>query len=303
MGDLPATHGTLRLGSLAKAAEEVSEASPVEALPVGLALLLLGLLVVRVAYPRIEGALLGSHGLGPNQRVTWGGVELAFVAASILVALEMTYLGLRWLHPRSPLDGLLAMDISLLLGSAVALALAAMTTRRLNPGLSQAQSLERAGDAMGFSLQGRGWRLFGFGALGLALAVPAIFGVMASVPYLLQVLEIEQQPQAVLQELLALEGIALGAGLLLATLVGPALEEVLFRGLVQPLAVQNLGVINGILITSIVFGAIHGQVAFLPVFALSLVLGYLRHRSGSLLPAIIGHCLWNGGTMALSLSA
>ncbi|MFT5079952.1 MAG: membrane protease YdiL (CAAX protease family) [Planctomycetota bacterium] len=303
MGDLPAMLGTLYLGSFAQAAEEAVAATPEQAFLVGVGLLLMGGLALRIGQPRIEALFLGSTRAPAPQHVTWGGAEIAFVAGSILVALKFSSMALGWVHPSSPVDGLLAMDVSLLFGCAIALVLAALTIRRSQPALSQARSLELAGDAMGFSSQGRALRLFGFGALTLGLALPAILGVMNLAPYLLQLLDIEPQLQAVLQDLLALDGLGLGIGLLLATIVGPTLEEVLFRGLVQPLATQSQGAIPGILITSIFFGAIHGSVAFLPVFGLSLVLGYLRHRSGSLLPAIVGHCLWNGGTMILSLSA
>ena len=303
MGESSAMLGTLGAIGFAEVAEEAGAATPAEAFPVGLGLLVLGGFVLRFALPRVERLFLGSPGAGPVRHVAWGGAEIAFVAGSILFALKFASMGLQWLHPSSPLDGLIAMDLGLLFGCGVALALAALATRRSQPELSRAQSLEFAGEAMGFSHQGRGLRLFGFGALSLGVAVPAIMGVMSITPFLLQQIGTEPELQAVLQELLALDGLGLAAGLLLATLVGPALEEVLFRGFVQPLAVQSHGALAGIVITSVFFAAIHGQIAFLPVFALSLVLGYLRHRSGSLLPAIVGHCLWNGGTMVLFLTA
>ena len=140
-----------------------------------------------------------------------------------------------------------------------------------------------------------------YGAVALAVSTPAIVGVMLLVPFVFALFGAAQAPQTVLLEILALEGPLLAGAFVLAALVGPLLEEVLFRGFVQPACVDRVGPGGGIVFTSLLFASIHGPDAMLPIFALSLVLGHLRHRTGGLVAPIVAHCLWNGTTLALAI--
>lgn len=73
-------------------------------------------------------------------------------------------------------------------------------------------------------------------------------------------------------------------------------EELLFRGVLQKqLTSTHLGPHTAILITSLLFGLIHGQVYnLLPIAALGLVLGYIYHWSGNIWFPILGHVFFNG---------
>ena len=73
------------------------------------------------------------------------------------------------------------------------------------------------------------------------------------------------------------------------------LEEILFRGIIQESSTMRWGAFRGILITSLIFGAIHiiPQQA-VNAFFLALVIGYVYHVTGSLMPVIILHALNNG---------
>jgi membrane protease YdiL (CAAX protease family) len=65
-------------------------------------------------------------------------------------------------------------------------------------------------------------------------------------------------------------------------LVGPC-EELAFRGFVQRGFENSFGKTNGLLITSVLFALIHGlntMYAIVPVFVISLVLGYVWQRTG-----------------------
>jgi len=65
-------------------------------------------------------------------------------------------------------------------------------------------------------------------------------------------------------------------------LVGPC-EELAFRGFVQRGFENSFGKTRGLLITSVLFGVMHGLntlYAIVPVFAVSLVLGYVWQRTG-----------------------
>jgi membrane protease YdiL (CAAX protease family) len=77
----------------------------------------------------------------------------------------------------------------------------------------------------------------------------------------------------------------------------PALfEEVLFRGAIQNLLSRAIkSPIVAIIITSIVFSAIHGSyLGFLSRFALGFVLGWVYYRTGNIWLSICGHFLNNG---------
>ena len=96
--------------------------------------------------------------------------------------------------------------------------------------------------------------------------------------------------------------------LILITCVGaPLIEELFFRGLLQTRLVGRLGVVPGIAVASVLFGAAHminwqGVDTFVYAWAIvggGLVLGVIRHVTGRLGPAIVAHAIFNGIAMLL----
>ena len=81
--------------------------------------------------------------------------------------------------------------------------------------------------------------------------------------------------------------------------LGPIIEELLFRGFLQPVLVDSLGVLPGILVTSVVFGGMHlMQNGFLwqsglLITLVGFVLGVVRHVSGSTRASAITHVSYN----------
>jgi membrane protease YdiL (CAAX protease family) len=81
--------------------------------------------------------------------------------------------------------------------------------------------------------------------------------------------------------------------------LGPIIEELLFRGFLQPVLVDSFGVLPGILATSVVFGGMHlMQNAFLwqsgvLITLVGFVLGVVRHVSGSTRASAITHVSYN----------
>ncbi len=81
--------------------------------------------------------------------------------------------------------------------------------------------------------------------------------------------------------------------------LGPVIEELLFRGFLQPVLVNSFGVLPGILATSLVFGAMHlMQNAFIwqsgvLITLVGFVLGVVRHVSGSTRASAITHIFYN----------
>lgn len=88
---------------------------------------------------------------------------------------------------------------------------------------------------------------------------------------------------------------------LLVMAVLPAIaEETLFRGLIQPLLRRHLNPHLAILITSAVFSLLHQQyLAFLSIFVLGALLGYLREWSNSIWPSTILHFFNNASIVVL----
>jgi uncharacterized protein len=84
-----------------------------------------------------------------------------------------------------------------------------------------------------------------------------------------------------------------------ATTLGPACEELVFRGFAQPLLVRSLGVIPGILATAIPFGLLHlEQYSFswrhgLLISLAGAAFGWARQRWGSTAQAALMHAAYN----------
>lgn len=82
-----------------------------------------------------------------------------------------------------------------------------------------------------------------------------------------------------------------------ALVVAPLFEEVLFRGVLLPVAGLRLGGAGAVILSAAMFAIAHLSLAELaPLFVLGLGLGWLRWRSGRLGSAVLMHALWNGLT-------
>jgi membrane protease YdiL (CAAX protease family) len=220
----------------------------------------------------------------------WGFTHLVLlvlvtVGASVAV-------GLLWPVPAEEEVGLLgSLGRMALMFSAVGLTIARLA-QRLEPAPARALGFEAAGTP----------RAVGVGLVVYLLLLPGLMGVTFLWPSLLELMGEEPEPQAVLVGFLGLEGGQLVLAFVGATVVLPFFEELLFRGFLQPLLVQNFRDRGGVVLTSLVFAALHGLTAFLPIFALSLILGGLMLRTRRLASAWAVHALHNALMISLLLS-
>jgi uncharacterized protein len=86
-------------------------------------------------------------------------------------------------------------------------------------------------------------------------------------------------------------------------IVAPVIEELLFRGFLhRGWAASRLGILGTIILTSALWAAMHQQyngLGILCVFAMGLLLGWMRHRSASTTLTITLHALNNVIAMGL----
>ncbi|CAB4617583.1 unannotated protein [freshwater metagenome] len=89
--------------------------------------------------------------------------------------------------------------------------------------------------------------------------------------------------------------------LVLVVVVGaPLIEEMVYRGVVQPGLVSAWGPMAGIVTTAALFAAVHLQpIEFPGLFVFALVLGFARHRSDRLALSIVAHMAFNTTGLAL----
>ncbi|WP_386057950.1 CPBP family intramembrane glutamic endopeptidase [Thalassobacillus hwangdonensis] len=69
-------------------------------------------------------------------------------------------------------------------------------------------------------------------------------------------------------------------------------EEVIFRGMVQHWLTNKVGSIVAILITSVLFGWMHGDYELFGM-TMGIAFGFIYHLKRSLSAAILLHMLWN----------
>jgi len=101
----------------------------------------------------------------------------------------------------------------------------------------------------------------------------------------------------------------LAVGLVIATAViaAPLVEELFFRRILQGWLEKRLPEADGALaiaISAATFALAHqGQgLAFVPLFPLGLVLGFIARRTGSIVPCILLHALFNAVSVGLLLA-
>jgi membrane protease YdiL (CAAX protease family) len=80
----------------------------------------------------------------------------------------------------------------------------------------------------------------------------------------------------------------------------PFVEEIVYRGVVQPGLVASWGSTVGVIMTAALFAAIHMQpIEFPGLFAFALVLGWARHSTGTIGLSIATHMAFNATGLVL----
>lgn len=148
------------------------------------------------------------------------------------------------------------------------------------------------------------WRDVGFGFAGSLAA--RLLSISAVAPIPLPTRRIGEPERVVFED--ALDTAPEFLVLVLVTCIGaPLIEELFFRGLVQSRLEVRLGVVPGIAVSSLLFGAAHllaweGPWTFVYVWAIAVggvVLGMMRRVSGRLGPSIAAHTFFNAQVMLL----
>ncbi|HEV8377540.1 MAG TPA: CPBP family intramembrane glutamic endopeptidase [Tepidisphaeraceae bacterium] len=89
-----------------------------------------------------------------------------------------------------------------------------------------------------------------------------------------------------------------------AVIVAPLFEEFLFRGHLQTLLARVLRrPWLAVIITSILFSLVHHWSIWLPIFALSICLGYMYERTGNLWVSVLMHGMFNGFSIVINLGS
>ena len=176
-------------------------------------------------------------------------------------------------------------------------------------GMAAAKSVSLA-KALGWPhASARGWswrsarRAVRVGLTGYVALVPWILGLLWLILTICQRLGIEP-PMEPIQELLFLEGrpAVVAMTVVLACVVGPVVEEVLFRGILFSAVRTQTSRLVAMLISGGIFSALHTNlVGFLPILVLGCLLADLYERTGSLLSCISVHIVHNVVLMGFGL--
>jgi membrane protease YdiL (CAAX protease family) len=147
---------------------------------------------------------------------------------------------------------------------------------------------------------GWGWR----NGIGMR-HVLATFGLVYAVTIAIGVLV--QEPDTPFKQMLETSyGVRIAVGVV-AVLTAPIAEEVVYRGVLYPAFARRFGAIAGVVLVSGIFLLVHAEqyasapAIMLPLGLLSVALTTLRAVSGSIMPSVVLHLLFNGVQVALLL--
>jgi membrane protease YdiL (CAAX protease family) len=224
----------------------------------------------------------------PHAPVSWNGAD---VAAAVL-----SFLGFQVLAAESmPADA--SLQLRLAAGSIAMLAATAVSATHL-------------------LLRGTSWQALGFGLGRLRddarLAVAGLLLLLAPLLGLAAVLDRFVPYRHAIVDFLNAHRDPLSIGLVVfaAVVAAPVAEEFLFRRVLQGWLERWLeseeprwGGVTAIGLSSLAFAAAHvGQgMAWVPLFFFGIVVGYLARQTGSIVPGIILHGLFNAVSVALVL--
>lgn len=149
------------------------------------------------------------------------------------------------------------------------------------------------------------WLALGFGLVAGIIALFTAYGVNIVLALITGTEEpVEQQ---LLQDALG-GGVTLLLAGVIAVIVAPIVEEVVFRGVLFRALADRIGLWVGAIISSALFALIHIEVvtsqpiALGGLFAVGLALALAFHYTGNLLVPVIGHAVFNAASLSLALA-
>jgi hypothetical protein len=133
----------------------------------------------------------------------------------------------------------------------------------------------------------------------LAIAAAVQFVLLGAVFYLL---ELTGVPFERITDEMQRHDYRLWQLLALYSLAPAVFEEIAFRGVIFDRLSRALGEREGWLVQAAFFSVLHLSPVIFPThFAMGLILGWLRMRTGSLIPGMILHAAWNAANILLEL--
>jgi len=92
-------------------------------------------------------------------------------------------------------------------------------------------------------------------------------------------------------------------GILCIAIIGPILEELLFRGAITKVLLQKYNPTKAIIISALIFGIVHlNPVQILSASLVGLLLGWIYYKTASLIPCILLHIINNSVSVYMSLT-
>jgi len=94
----------------------------------------------------------------------------------------------------------------------------------------------------------------------------------------------------------AIEELSYQSSILMAlsvSILTPILEELLFRGFILGVLLKCYDDRTSIVISALIFAIVHEPIAYGMAFGGGLLYGWLRVKTGSIIPSMITHILWN----------
>lgn len=161
----------------------------------------------------------------------------------------------------------------------------------------------RGGDtlaALGLRSGGSGGVLRAVSSAGLVVGGLVVTRLLASVyAYLTRAWGLMPAEGADLPALFGADATGFVLAVVMVVLVGPVIEEAVFRAALLEGLAARFGVWPAIVAQAALFAALHRSLWLLfPTFILGVVLGYLAHERESLWPPIVMHGLYNAITVA-----
>lgn len=148
--------------------------------------------------------------------------------------------------------------------------------------------------SVGLSLKNFAKNVF-YGITGYIATVPLLIAALVAITFLIKITGYVPEQQPVVELFFKEKNTAflIYSGIF-ASVVGPIIEELFFRGFMYPAFKKYIGVFWSMVITAAIFASLHTNVVgFVPIMILGILLAYLYEKTGTLVAPAAVHMIHN----------